>query len=170
MANEEVVVSATERYVEHNEHYVAAYPGPSALQPTQHVAIVACMDSRIDVFAALGLGHGEAHIIRNAGGVVTEDVERSLAISQHKLRTREIILIHHTECGLQTFTDQEFKDELEAATGVRPHWSDENFTDVDESVRRSLRQLRHSPFLVDRDHVRGFVFDVQTGHLREVTT
>jgi carbonic anhydrase len=161
-------MNATTTYLTRNQQYVTTYPGPSPLQPTQHVAVVACMDSRIDVFAALGLGHGEAHIIRNAGGVITDDVERSLAISQHKLQTREIILIHHSECGLQTFTDAEFKDELEASTGVRPQWSDENFVDVDDSVRRSLQRLRTSPFLVTRDFIRGFVFDVRTGQLREI--
>jgi carbonic anhydrase len=126
------------------------------------------MDSRIDVFACLGLGLGQAHVIRNAGGVVTDDVLRSLAISQHKLQTREIIVIHHTECGLQTFTDEAFKDELSATAGVRPTWEEKCFTDVDESVRESVRLLRTSPFLVDVQHVRGFVFEVATGILREV--
>jgi carbonic anhydrase len=155
-------------FVEHNVAYATQYPGSSPLRPTRHVAIVACMDSRIDVFAALGLGHGEAHIIRNAGGVITEDMERSLAISQRKMGTREIILIHHTNCGLQTFTDADFKDELERESGRRPSWPDVNFTDVEESVAVSIRQLRESPFLVDRDHIRGFVFDVDTGKLLEV--
>jgi carbonic anhydrase len=159
---------AVSEYVAHNRSWIDSYPGPSPLRPTRHVAIVACMDSRIDVFAALGLGHGEAHIIRNAGGVITDDVERSLAISQHKMGTREIILIHHSECGLQTFSDEEFKSELEASTGFRPQWSDENFTDVDESVRTSIRQLRASPFLVERNYIRGFVFDVNNGELREI--
>jgi carbonic anhydrase len=155
-------------FLEHNSSYATTYPGPSPLRPTRHVAVVACMDSRIDVFAALGLGHGEAHIIRNAGGVITEDMERSLAISQRKLDTREIILIHHTNCGLQTFTDEDFKDELERESGRRPLWPDVNFTDVEASVAVSIRQLRESPFLVDRDHIRGFVFDVDTGKLHEV--
>jgi carbonic anhydrase len=127
------------------------------------------MDSRIDVFACLGLGLGQAHVIRNAGGVVTDDVLRSLAISQHKLQTREIIVIHHTECGLQTFTDAAFKDELAATAGVRPTWEEKCFTDVDESVSESVRLLRTSPFLVDVEHVRGFVFEVATGILREVS-
>jgi len=155
-------------FLAHNGDYVTTYPGPSPLRPTRGVAIVACMDSRIDVFAALGLGHGEAHIIRNAGGVITEDMERSLAISQRKMGTREIILIHHTNCGLQTFTDEEFKDELERESSRRPTWPDVNFTDVEASVAVSIRQLRDSPFLVDRDHIRGFVFDVDTGKLHEV--
>ena len=155
-------------FLEHNAQYATSYPGPSALRPTRHVAVVACMVSRIVVFAALGLGHGEAHIIRNAGGVITEDMERSLAISQRKLETREIILIHHTNCGLQTFTDVDFKDELERESGRRPTWPDVNFTDVEASVAVSIRQLRESPFLMDREHIRGFVFDVDTGKLHEV--
>jgi len=157
-----------ENFLQHNASYATTYPGPSPLRPTRHVAVVACMDSRIDVFAVLGLGHGEAHIMRNAGGVITEDMERSLAISQRKLDTREIVLIHHTNCGLQTFSDEDFKDELERDSGRRPTWPDVNFTEVEASVAVSIRQLRESPFLVDRDHIRGFVFDVDTGLLHEV--
>lgn len=152
----------------HNQEFARTFAGPMPLIPQSHLAVVACMDSRIDVFACLGLGLGQAHVIRNAGGVVTEDVVRSLAISQHKLETREIIVIHHTECGLQTFTDGEFKDELADISGVRPSWEEKCFTDVDESVRESVQLLRTSPFLVDVQHVRGFVFEVSTGILREV--
>ena len=152
----------------HNQEFARTFAGPMPLIPQSHLAVVACMDSRIDVFACLGLGLGQAHVIRNAGGVVTEDVLRSLAISQHKLETREIIVIHHTECGLQTFTDGEFKDELSDISGVRPSWEEKCFTDVDESVRESVQLLRTSPFLVDVQHVRGFVFEVSTGILREV--
>lgn len=151
-----------------NEDFVRTYTHGMPLVPQRHLAVVACMDSRIDVFACLGLDLGEAHVIRNAGGVVTEDVVRSLAISQRKMQTREIIVIHHTECGLQMFTDEEFKDELEQESGIRPQWEEKCFRDVDDSVRVSLRVLRESPYLVDVQHVRGFVFDVTTGALREV--
>lgn len=161
-------MSIIDECLEHNKEFVRTFSGPMPLVPQRHLAVVACMDSRIDVFACLGLGLGEAHVIRNAGGVVTDDVLRSLAISQRKLHTREIIVIHHTECGLQTFTDRAFKDELMAETGSRPTWEEKCFTDVDASVRESVRLLQDSPFLVDVDHIRGFVFEVATGALREV--
>ena len=162
-------MSVTDDCLIHNEEFSRTFAGPMPLVPQSHLAVVACMDSRIDVFACLGLHLGEAHVIRNAGGVVTDDVVRSLAISQHKLQTREIIVIHHTECGLQTFTDQEFKDQLADSAGIRPTWEEKCFSDVDDSVRDSLRLLRSSPFLVDVEHVRGFVFEVTTGILREVS-
>jgi carbonic anhydrase len=162
-------MSVIDECLVHNQEFARTFAGPMPLVPQSHLAVVACMDSRIDVFACLGLGLGQAHVIRNAGGVVTDDVLRSLAISQHKLQTREIIVIHHTECGLQTFTDAAFKDELAATAGVRPTWEEKCFTDVDESVRESVRLLRTSPFLVDVEHVRGFVFEVATGILREVS-
>jgi carbonic anhydrase len=138
------------------------------VRPALRLAIVTCMDSRLDVFAALGLGNGEAHILRNAGGVITDDVIRSLAISQRRLGTREIVLIHHTDCGLQLITDDGFRAELQEATGMAPAFAIESFTDVDEDVRQSLARVRHSPFLPHRDAVRGFVYDVDTGTLREV--
>jgi len=162
-------MSVIDECLVHNQEFARTFAGPLPLVPQSHLAVVACMDSRIDVFACLGLGLGQAHVIRNAGGVVTDDVLRSLAISQHKLQTREIIVIHHTECGLQTFTDEAFKDELAATAGVRPTWEEKCFTDVDESVRESVRLLQTSPFLVDVEHVRGFVFEVATGILREVS-
>jgi carbonic anhydrase len=162
-------MSVIDECLVHNQEFARTFAGPMPLVPQSHLAVVACMDSRIDVFACLGLGLGQAHVSRNAGGVVTDDVLRSLAISQHKLQTREIIVIHHTECGLQTFTDAAFKDELAATAGVRPTWEEKCFTDVDESVRESVRLLRTSPFLVDVEHVRGFVFEVATGILREVS-
>lgn len=162
-------MSVIDECLVHNQEFARTFAGPMPLVPQSHLAVVACMDSRIDVFACLGLGLGQAHVIRNAGGVVTDDVLRSLAISQHKLQTREIVVIHHTECGLQTFTDAAFKDELAATAGVRPTWEEKCFTDVDESVRESVRLLRTSPFLVDVEHVRGFVFEVATGILREVS-
>lgn len=161
-------MSVIDECLVHNQEFARTFAGPMPLVPQSHLAVVACMDSRLDVFACLGLGLGQAHVIRNAGGVVTDDVLRSLAISQHKLQTREIIVIHHTECGLQTFTDAAFKDELATTSGVRPTWEEKCFTDVDDSVRESLRLLRTSPFLVDVEHVRGFVFEVATGVLREV--
>jgi carbonic anhydrase len=137
------------------------------VRPKRRLAIVACMDSRLDLFAALGLREGEAHILRNAGGVITDDVVRSLAISQRRLGTEDIMLIHHTDCGMQKVTDDGFREELRQATGVTPAFPIEAFTDVDESVRRSIDRIRRSPF-VAHDRVRGFVYDCDTGHLREV--
>lgn len=138
------------------------------VEPQRHLAIVTCMDSRLDVFAALGLGNGEAHVLRNAGGVITDDVIRSLAISQRKLGTREVMLIHHTDCGMQKITDDGFRAELQEATGVAPSFAIESFGDVDEDVRQSIRRVRRCPFLLHRDVVRGFVYDVDTHRLREV--
>ncbi len=138
------------------------------VEPALRLAVVACMDSRLDVFAALGLGNGEAHVIRNAGGVVTDDVVRSLAISQRKLRTREIVLVHHTDCGMQKITDDGFRRELQDATGMAPSFAIESFADLDADVRQSMERLRSSPFLLHRDAIRGFVYDVDSGRLREV--
>jgi carbonic anhydrase len=139
------------------------------VQPSLHLAIVSCMDSRLDVFAALGLEDGQAHILRNAGGVITDDVIRSLALSQRKLGTREVILIHHTDCGLQKVTDDGFRAELQEDTGMPPSFAIESFTDVEASVRGSIARIKSSPFLPHREHVRGFVYDVDTGKLSEVT-
>jgi carbonic anhydrase len=127
------------------------------------------MDARLDLFGILGLEPGDAHVIRNAGGVATDDVIRSLTISQRKLGTREVILVHHTDCGMLTFTEDELRNELLAETGVKPPWSAEAFTDLDADVRSSMQRIRTSPFVPHRDHVRGFVYDVDTGALREVT-
>ena len=138
------------------------------VQPSRQLAIVTCMDSRLDVFAALGLADGEAHVLRNAGGVITDDVIRSLAISQRRLGTREVMLIHHTDCGMQTLTDDGFRAELQEATGVAPAFAIESFGDVDADVRQSILRVRRSPFLLHRDAVRGFVYDVDTHGLREV--
>jgi carbonic anhydrase len=138
------------------------------VRPSRQLAIVTCMDSRLDVFAALGLGDGEAHVLRNAGGVITDDVIRSLAISQRRLGTREVMLIHHTDCGMQTLTDDGFRAELQEATGVAPAFAVESFTDVDANVRQSILRVRRSAFLLHRDTVRGFVYDVDTHRLREV--
>ncbi|MGN6815570.1 MAG: beta-class carbonic anhydrase [Solirubrobacterales bacterium] len=138
------------------------------VHPSRQLAIVTCMDSRLDVFAALGLGDGEAHVLRNAGGVITDDVIRSLAISQRRLGTREVMLIHHTNCGMQTLTDDGFRMELQETTGVAPAFAIESFSDVDEDVRQSIRRVLSSPFIPHRDNVRGFVYDVDTHRLREI--
>jgi carbonic anhydrase len=138
------------------------------VEPQRHLAIVTCMDSRLDVFAALGLGNGEAHVLRNAGGVITDDVIRSLAISQRKLGTREVMLIHHTDCGMQKITDDGFRAELQEATGTAPSFAIESFADIDADVRQSILRVRRCPFLLHRDAVRGFVYDVDTHQLREV--
>ena len=140
------------------------------VRPSRRLAIVTCMDSRIDVFAALGLEGGEAHILRNAGGVITDDVIRSLAISQRKLGTREVMLIHHSDCGMQTVTDDGFRAELQAATGMAPAFAIESFVDAEADVRQSILRVRRSEFVPHRDAVRGFVYDVDTHELREVTT
>ena len=138
------------------------------VEPQRQLAIVTCMDSRLDVFAALGLGPGEAHVLRNAGGVITDDVIRSLAISQRRLGTREVMLIHHTDCGMEKLTDEGFRVELEEATGIVPEFPIGAFRDVDEAVRESVLRVRRSPFVPHREAVRGFVYDVDTHRLREV--
>ena len=138
------------------------------LRPSRRLAIVTCMDSRLDVFAALGLRDGEAHVLRNAGGVITDDVIRSLAVSQRRLGTRVVMLIHHTDCGMAKLTDDSFREELQQATGVAPAFAIESFTDVDADVRQSVLRVRRSAFLPHRDAVRGFVYDVDTHALREI--
>jgi len=138
------------------------------VEPQRRLAVVTCMDSRLDVFAALGLGQGEAHVLRNAGGVITDDVIRSLAISQRRLGTREIMLVHHTDCGMQKVTDDGFRAELMETSGIAPSFAIESFKDAEEDVRQSIRRVRTSPFLPHRDVVRGFVYDVDTHRLREV--
>jgi carbonic anhydrase len=138
------------------------------VRPRRRLAIVTCMDSRLDVFAALGLQHGEAHVLRNAGGVITDDVIRSLAVSQRKLGTREVMLIHHTDCGLQALSDDGFRAELQQASGLAPAFAIESFSDLDADVRQSIRRVRRSPFLLHLAPVRGFVYDVDTHRLREI--
>jgi carbonic anhydrase len=163
-------VEAIEQLLDNNRAFAdAARAGHLDVRPRRRLAIVTCMDSRLDVFAALGLGQGEAHILRNAGGVITDDVIRSLAISQRRLGTREVMLIHHTDCGMQQLTDDGFRAELQEATGVAPAFAIESFVDVDADVRQSLLRVRSSPFLEHRDRVRGFVYDVDAHGLREVT-
>ena len=138
--------------------------------PTRNLAVVACMDSRMDIFQILGLGNGEAHIIRNAGGVITDDVIRSLCLSQRFLGTQEIVLLHHTDCGLSKVDEGAFREELAEELGVKPWWSLEAFTDVDADVRQSMHRIQMTPFVLHKEHVRGFVYEVETGRLREVRT
>ncbi len=164
-----IVMTVTDQYLANNAKYAETFTGPLPLPPSKHVAVVACMDARLDVYRILGLGDGEAHVIRNAGGVVTDDEIRSLAISQRLLGTREIILIHHTDCGMLTFTDDGFKSEIQQETGIKPEWAAESFADLDEDVRQSLRRIDASPFVTKHESLRGFVFDVATGKLNEVT-
>ena len=161
-------MSVTDELLQNNARYAETFTGPLPLPPAKHVAVLACMDARIDVYRALGLQEGEAHVIRNAGGVVTDDEIRSLAISQRLLGTREIILVHHTDCGMLTFSDEDFRDSIQQDTGVRPHWHSEAFPQVDEDVRASIKRITDSPFIPEKSSVRGFVFDVATGKLDEV--
>ena len=162
-------MSATDEYLANNARYADAFTGPLPMPPSRHVAVVACMDARLNVYAILGLADGEAHVIRNAGGVVTDDEIRSLAISQRLLGTSEIILIHHTDCGMLTFTDDQFKRSIQDETGIKPTWAAEAFGDLDEDVRQSIARIKASPFVPHKDSVRGFVFDVATGKLNEVS-
>jgi len=161
-------MAVTDRLLGHNREYTRDYTPDQPLPPRLKLAVVACMDSRLDVFAMLGLAIGDAHIIRNAGGVVTDDVIRSLVISQRKLGTEEVILVHHTDCGALTFTDDQLRAELLEETGQKPSWSPESFQDLDADLRQSMERVRTNPFVPKRDMVRGFVFDVHTGALREV--
>jgi len=161
-------MSVTDELLANNEQYAAQFSGPLPLPPAKHVAVVACMDARLNVYGALGLEEGEAHVIRNAGGVVTEDEIRSLAISQRLLGTREIILIHHTDCGMLTFTDDDFKTSIVEDTGIRPAWAAEAFSNLEDDVRQSIARIKASPFVPHQDQIRGFVFDVATGKLNEV--
>ena len=162
-------MSVTDELVAANESFAASFsggglPGP----PSRHVAVVACMDARLDVYRVLGLGDGEAHVIRNAGGVVTDDVLRSLTISQRKLGTTEVVLLHHSKCGMATFDDDEFVAELAADAGQPPTWAPGAFSDTEQDVRESLALVRACPFLPHTDAVRGFVYDVDSGALTEV--
>lgn len=161
-------MTVTDTLLGNNRIYAAQFGGELPLAPSRGVAVVACMDARLNVYAILGLKEGEAHVIRNAGGVVTDDAIRSLTISQRLLGTHEIVLIHHTECGMLTFTDDAFKAQIQADTGLKPVWSAEAFGDLDTDVRQSIARIRASPFIPDTTSVRGFVFDVATGALREV--
>jgi carbonic anhydrase len=161
-------MSKTDEFLENNRRYAESFGGQLPLPPAAGVAVVACMDARLSVYAILGLKEGDAHVIRNAGGVITDDEIRSLAISQRLLGTTEIILIHHTDCGMLTFTDDQFKADIQADTGIKPSWSAEAFNDLDTDVAQSIARIKASPFIPNTDAVRGFVFDVATGKLNEV--
>jgi carbonic anhydrase len=162
-------MSVTDELLRNAESYAASFDqGDLPAAPGKKVAVVACMDTRLSPYAILGISEGDAHVIRNAGGVVTDEEIRSLAISQHLLGTEEIILIQHTRCGMLSFTDDEFAARLEAETGVRPDWRAHAFRDLEESVRTQIRRIEESPF-IPRKSVRGFVYEVETGRLREVS-
>lgn len=161
-------MSVTIEFLENNVKYAETFSGPLPMPPSRQIAVVACMDARLNVYKILGLKDGEAHVIRNAGGVVTDDEIRSLAVSQRLLGTKEIILIHHTDCGMLTFTDDEFKRQILEETGIKPEWSPESFNDIAVDVRQSIKRIKRNPFVPHRENVRGFIFDVATGLLSEV--
>jgi carbonic anhydrase len=163
-------MSTIDELVENNRGFAESFDkGDLPLPPAKKVAVVACMDARLNPYPLLGLELGDAHVIRNAGGVITDDEIRSLAISQHLLGTEEIMLIHHTDCGMLTFDDEQFKQRLEDESGERPEWEAHSFPDLDEDVRDSIRRIVESPFIPNKHNVRGFVYEVETGRLREVT-
>ena len=163
-------MSATDDVLRNAERYAARFDKADLPKPPgKKLAVVACMDARLIPTRVLGLEEGDAHVIRNAGGVVTDDTIRSLAISQHALGTEEIVLIHHTDCGMLTFTDDEFKASIEKDTGIRPEWAAEAFPDLDGDVRQSIARIKASPFIPSKDAVRGFVYEVESGRLREVS-
>ena len=163
-------MSITDELLDHAKTYAANFDkGDLPMPPARKIAIVGCMDARLNLYGLLGLQEGDAHVIRNAGGVITDDEIRSLAISQRLLGTEEIVLIHHTDCGMLTFTDDEFRRSIQDETGIKPEWAAEAFPDVDEDVRQSLARINASPFIPKKDSVRGFVYEVETGNLREVS-
>jgi carbonic anhydrase len=165
-----LALTATDELLQNNERYAASFDKADLpLPPGRKVAVVACMDARLNVYGVLGLTEGDAHVIRNAGGVVTDDAIRSLAISQRLLGTEEIILIHHTGCGMLTFTDDDFRAAIEQDTGIKPQWAAESFPDLEADVRQSIARIKASPFISRKDSVRGFVYEVETGKLREVS-
>jgi carbonic anhydrase len=162
-------MSTTDALLENAKSYAASFDkGDLPMPPGRKIAIVACMDARLNPYGLLGLQEGDAHVIRNAGGVITDDEIRSLAISQRLLGTEEIVLIHHTDCGMLTFTDDDFRRSIQDETGIKPEWAAEAFPDVDEDVRQSLARVKASPFIPKKDSVRGFVYEVESGNLREV--
>jgi carbonic anhydrase len=163
-------MSVTDELLRNNEAYAETFDkGDLPMPPAKHIAIVTCMDARLSPYVMLGLQEGDAHVIRNAGGVITDDEIRSLAISQRLLGTREIVLIHHTDCGMLTFSDDELKQQIQEDVGVKPHFSMESFTDLEEDVRQSIARIQASPFVPHKDSVRGFIYEVETGRLREIT-
>ena len=162
-------MSVTDDLLVNAQRYAAGFDkGSLPLPPARQIAVVACMDARLNPYGLLGLAEGDAHVIRNAGGVITADQLRSLAISQRLLGTKEIVLIHHTDCGMLTFTDDEFKASIQAEVGIKPAWPAEAFADIDEDVRQSVRRILADPFIPRKESVRGFVYEVETGNLREV--
>ena len=163
-------MSSTDDLLANNDTYAASFDKADLpLPPARRAAVIACMDARLNVYGMLGLSEGDAHVIRNAGGVVTDDAIRSLAISQRLLGTEEIILIHHTGCGMLTFTDDQFRADIEKDTGIKPTWAAEAFPDLDADVRQSIARVKASPFVPHKDSVRGFVYEVESGRLREVS-
>jgi len=163
-------MSTTDDLLQNAESYAAGFDKADLpMPPGKGVAVVACMDARVNPYGLLGLEEGDAHVIRNAGGVITEDEIRSLAISQNLLGTSEIVLIHHTDCGMLTFTDDQFAAQLEESTGQRPEWEARSFSDLEGDVRDSIRRIEESPFIPNKESVRGFVYDVKSGRLDEVT-
>src|ERR1700753_3215009 len=163
-------MSTTDELLENARNYASNFDkGELPLPPARKIAVLACMDARLNPYGLLGLQEGDAHVIRNAGGVVTDDEIRSLSISQRLLGTKEIVLIHHTDCGMLTFTDDEFKRSIQDDVGVKPEWAAESFPDLDEDVKQSIARIQASPFIPNKSSVRGFVYDVETGRLREVT-
>jgi carbonic anhydrase len=162
-------LSATDDLLKNNEEYASGFDKADLpLPPAKGVAVVACMDARIVPSKILGLEEGDAHVIRNAGGVITDDEIRSLSISQRLLGTTEIVLVHHTDCGMLTFNDDEFKQQLQDDTGLKPQWSPESFNDLEDDVRQSIARIKASPFIPNKDNIRGFVYEVESGKLREV--
>ncbi|HEY6708228.1 MAG TPA: carbonic anhydrase [Actinomycetota bacterium] len=163
-------MTVTDELLQHNAEFTRSFSnGDLPMPPGKGLAVVACMDARLNVYALLGLNEGEAHVIRNAGGVVSDDVLRSLVISQRLLGTREVVLVHHTDCGMLTFTDDQVKADIEADIGLRPHFALEAFSDLERDIRQSIARIKASPFVPHKDSIRGFVYDVRTGALQEVT-
>jgi carbonic anhydrase len=163
-------MTVTDELLRNNAEFAGSFSnGDLPMPPGKHLAVVACMDARLNVYALLGLREGEAHVIRNAGGVVSDDVLRSLVISQRLLGTREVILVHHTDCGMLTFTDDVVKADIEADVGLRPHFALEAFSDLERDIRQSIARIKASPFVPHKDAVRGFIYDVRSGALQEVT-
>jgi carbonic anhydrase len=163
-------MSTTDELLKNNERYANSFDkGDLPMPPAKQIAIVTCMDARLSPYVMLGLSEGDAHVIRNAGGVITDDEIRSLMISQRLLGTREVMLIHHTDCGMLTFSDEELREQIQQEVGIKPHFPLETFADLEEDVRQSIKRIEASPFIPHKDSVRGFIYEVENGHLREVT-
>ena len=163
-------MSTTDELLRNNERYANSFDkGDLPIPPAKQIAIVTCMDARLSPYVMLGLSEGDAHVIRNAGGVITDDEIRSLMISQRLLGTREVMLIHHTDCGMLTFSDEELREQIQQEVGIKPHFPLETFADLEEDVRQSIKRIEASPFIPHKDSVRGFIYEVETGRLREVT-